>query len=116
MPSKEYYEANFQKERDQLRPACVRTSMRQIGHIIPKRLYERNLEQNQNIAVCCRHADEHDIEAFYSSEEDATRGVPDIYVFHCNGCGRKHRVFCVGGSKGAGPDAPMELRPKWEIR
>jgi hypothetical protein len=112
----DYFEQNFQKERDQLRLACVRTPLRKLGALIPKRLYERNLEQNQKVAVCCRHAEEHDVEAFYSCAENADRKIPDIYVFHCNGCGRKHRVFCVGGSAGSGPDAPMELRPFWEVR
>lgn len=68
---------------------------------IPKRLYERNLEQNQMIASCCRHPENHEIEARKSHPDEP---APDIYVFHCE-CGRKHRVFCVGTG---------DERPMWE--
>jgi hypothetical protein len=64
-----------------------------------------DLEQNQQIASCCRHPENHDIEAWYSSERDADLGIPDIYIFHCT-CGRRHTRFCVGGG----------LRPFWECR
>jgi hypothetical protein len=59
---------------------------------LPQRLYARNLEQNQQIASCCRHPENHEIEALKSHPDER---VPDIYIFHCT-CGRKHRVFCVG--------------------
>jgi len=62
---------------------------------IDRRLYERNLEQNQLIAACCRHPENHDIEAWKSHPDELT---PDIYIFHCT-CGRKHTVFCVGARK-----------------
>ena len=68
---------------------------------IPKRLYERNLEQNQQIATCCRHVEDHEIEARKSHPDEP---APDIYVFHCQ-CGKKHRVFCVGTG---------DERPMWE--
>lgn len=68
---------------------------------IPKRLYEKNLEQNQQIASCCRHPENHEIEARKSHPDEV---APDIYVFHCE-CGRKHRVFCVGTG---------DERPTWE--
>jgi len=57
------------------------------------------LEQNQLLASCCRHPENHEIGAFYSSDEDQAKGVPDIYIFFCT-CGRMHRKFCVGGTKG----------------
>jgi hypothetical protein len=67
--------------------------------------YVEMLEQNQQLASCCRHPENHDIEAWYSCEEDAAKGIPDIYILHCT-CGRQHRRFCVGGG----------LRPFWEVR
>ncbi len=97
-----------------MRPACVRFPVAKLGTLIPPKYIEA-LEQNQLLSSCCRHPENHDSEAFYSSAEDEARGVPDIYVFHCT-CGRKHRRFCVGGSAGSGPDAPLEMRPVWDVR
>jgi hypothetical protein len=68
---------------------------------IPPRLYERNLEQNQLLASCCRHPENHEIEAFKSHPAEP---CADVYVFHCT-CGRKHRVFCVGME---------DVRPEWK--
>lgn len=80
--------------------ACPRVKMADLPpNFIPKRLYEKNLEQNQLIASCCRHPENHEIEARKSHPDEP---VPDIYVFHCT-CGRKHRVFCVG----TGDERPM---------
>lgn len=70
------------------------------------------LEQNQQIASCCRHPENHDISAWYSSEADRAKGVPDIYIFHCT-CGRAHRRFCVGGSN---RETGVGLRPFWDAR
>jgi len=67
---------------------------------IPARLYERNLEQNQFLASCCRHPENHEIEARKSHPDEP---AADIYIFHC-GCGRQHRVFCVGQE---------DDRPEW---
>jgi hypothetical protein len=64
-----------------------------------------SLEQNQQIASCCRHPENHDIEAWFSCAEDADKGIPDIYILHCQ-CGRRHTRFCVGGG----------IRPFWETR
>lgn len=73
--------------------ACPRIKMADLPvGFIPPRLYERNLEQNQQVASCCRHPENHEIEAFRSHPEER---LPDIYIFHCT-CGRKHRVFCIG--------------------
>ena len=94
--------------------ACPPRPVAKLGNLIPTK-YIEGLEQNQKIASCCRHPENHTIEAWYSSDEDRDRGVPDIYIFTCT-CGRKHRRFCVGGSEGAGPNAPLELRPFWEVR
>ena len=67
---------------------------------LPARLYERNLEQNQLLASCCRHPENHEIEGFKSHPAEE---VTNSYVFHCS-CGRKHRVFCVGYEDDARPE------------
>ena len=82
-------------------PACARTKVSILGDLIPVNWREA-LEQNQLIAHCCRHPEEHDIEAFKTSEKEV---APDIYIFHCT-CGRRHRyLMCDGG-----------VRPVWEVR
>lgn len=77
--------------------------------------YIEALEQNQKISSCCRHPENHEIEAFYSWEGERWRGKdpekdmpnpPDIYKFHCT-CGKVHTRFCVGSG---------DERPFWEIR
>lgn len=118
---------------DGLRPACARVKVKNPapgiwtagGARLPLR-YAEALEHNQQLASCCRHPENHDISAWYSSAEDAAKGVPDIYVFHCQ-CGRVHRRFCVGGNPKT-PDGEIdyaalakigreeERRPVWEVR
>jgi hypothetical protein len=82
-------------------PALRRRPVREVLDRIPQK-YLDVLEQNQKIASCCRHPEEHEIEAFKSRAEETT---PDIYIFHCMRCGRQHRRFCVGGS---------DARPFWD--
>lgn len=82
--------------------ACPRYPVRALMQMLPVKYIEA-LEQNQLIPSCCRHPENHDIEAFKSRPEEAS---PDIYIFHCT-CGRKHRRFCVGGG---------DARPVWEVR
>ncbi len=81
--------------------ACPRVKVADLpeGHL-PKKYFEA-LEQNQQIASCCRHPENHEIEAFKSHPEEQ---APDIYIFHCT-CGRKHRRFCVGHT---------DVRPTWD--
>lgn len=95
--------------------ACPRHPVSGVMNLLPARYIEA-LEQNQQIPSCCRHPENHDIEAIYSNEDERWRGrnpdtdlpnPPDIYVFHCNECGRQHRRFCVGGG---------DERPYWEVR
>lgn len=81
--------------------ACPRYPVAKLGNLIPAK-YIESLEQNQKIASCCRHPENHEIEALKSHPDEK---VPDIYIFHCT-CGRKHRRFCVGGG---------DVRPYWEI-
>lgn len=93
--------------------ACQRVPVEKVFGLLPAKYIEA-LEQNQKIASCCRHPENHDIEAFYSNEDERWRGKnpaidmpnpPDVYIFHCT-CGRRHPRFCVGGGD----------RPFWEIR
>lgn len=58
------------------------------------------LEHNQKISSCCRHPENHEVEALKSHPDEP---APDIYVFFCP-CGRKHRFFCVGID---------DRRPEW---
>lgn len=94
------------------------------GVRIPLRWAEA-LEQNQQIASCCRHPENHLISAWYSSDAERAKGTPDIYVFHCP-CGRVHRRFCCGGNPMkdgeidyaalAAIGREPEMRPVWEVR
>jgi hypothetical protein len=84
--------------------ACPRIPVARCPARIPVHLIE-GLEHNQQIASCCRHPENHDIEALYSSDEDRAKGVPDIYIFHCT-CGRRHIRSIWGGQ--AGPDVIAE--------
>ncbi len=85
--------------------ACERVPVRSVKHLVPDH-YRETLEHNQKLASCCRDTDNHAIEAWYSSERDARKGIPDIYILHCS-CGRQHRRFCVGGG---------DVRPFWDRR
>lgn len=84
-------------------PACPRRAVKAFppGAIPAK--FKEYLEHNQKIASCCRHPEDHDIEARKSRPEET---APDIYIFHCT-CGRKHTIFCVGSG---------DPRPHWEVR
>lgn len=82
-------------------PACPRYPVAKLGALLPVKFIEA-LEHNQQIASCCRHPENHDVEAFKSHPDEK---APDIYVFHCV-CGRKHRRFMVGGG---------DVRPMWEV-
>ena len=92
--------------------ACPRYPVAKLGSLIPTKYIEA-LEHNQQISSCCRHPENHEIEALYSSDADRDKGIPDIYIFHCT-CGRKHRRFCMGGNHiGTGA---VDARPFWEVR
>jgi hypothetical protein len=70
---------------------------------LPSKFFEA-MEHNQQLRSCCRHPENHEIEARKSHPDEQ---APDIYIFHCT-CGRKHRRFFVGAT-----DRP-EGRPYWE--
>jgi hypothetical protein len=116
-------------ERAAHRVACPRVPVAKWMGLIPAYWLEA-LEQNQQLPHCCRHPENHKIEAWYSSEEDRRKGIPDIYIFICEerhelapalpiivdgevqGYSTPeygeawHRRFMVGGGK----------RPFWESR
>ena len=88
--------------------------------------YAEALEHNQMIASCCRHPENHQMDAWFSTPEQAQKGVPDIYRFHCT-CGRVHSRYCVGGNpytkEGELDYAALEKlereeekRPFWDVR
>ncbi len=72
--------------------ACPRRKVADFppDHLKPNHI--AHLEQNQMIRSCCRHPENHEVEALKSHPDEP---APDIYIFHCT-CGRKHRFFCVG--------------------
>lgn len=104
--------------------ACPRIAVRKVRGVLPAHFIEQ-LEQNQLIASCCRHPENHDIEAFYSCKDVADEGKPDVYIMYCT-CGRRHVRLCVGGDES--PPMPHETveayaarlakgkRPFWESR
>lgn len=96
--------------------ACKRHPVARVMKILrfPLKWIE-DLEQNQKIASCCRHPENHDIEAWYSNAAEAAKGIPDVYKFHCT-CGRAHVRFCVGGSKNPLTGEITHPRPFWEVR
>ena len=68
------------------------------GHL--KQNHIDALEQNQKISSCCRHPENHEVEARKSHPDEP---APDVYIFYCP-CGKKHRFFCVGIN---------DVRPEW---
>lgn len=86
-----------------LKLECPRVKVADLpeGHLKPRHI--EHLEQNQQIASCCRHPENHEVEAHKSHPDEL---APDIYVFICT-CGRKHRFFCVGESD--------PHRPMWQV-
>jgi len=81
--------------------ACKRIAVKKVASLIPQKFFEA-MEHNQQLASCCRHPENHDIEAWRSKPDEY---APDIYIFFCS-CGRQHRRFCIGGG---------DERPHWEF-
>lgn len=82
--------------------ACPKVKVADLPEGFLKQNHIDHLEQNQMISSCCRHPENHEIEAHKSHPDEV---APDIYVFICP-CGKKHRFFCVG--------ATDEKRPVWD--
>lgn len=82
-------------------PACPRVRVADLPEGFLKQKHIEHLEHNQQIASCCRHPENHEVEAHKSHPDEQ---APDIYIFHCT-CGRKHRFFCVGSTD--------DQRPVW---
>jgi len=82
--------------------ACPRVKVADLpeGHL--KQRWIDALEQNQKIASCCRHPENHEVEAFKTHPDEP---APDRYEFICS-CGRRHRFLCVG--------ATDPHRPTWK--
>jgi hypothetical protein len=72
--------------------ACPRVKVADFPDGFLKQKHIEHLEQNQMIASCCRHPENHEVEAHKSHPDEP---APDIYIFFCT-CGKKHRFFCVG--------------------
>jgi hypothetical protein len=83
--------------------ACPRVKVKDLPPGFLPLYYIEALEHNQMIASCCRHPENHEIEARKSHPDEQ---LPDIYIFHCT-CGRKHRRFHVGMTD-------KEPRPMWK--
>lgn len=83
-------------------PACPRVKVADLPEGFLKIKWIEQQEHNQLIASCCRHPENHEIEARKSHPDEK---APDIYIFHCQ-CGRRHIKFCLG--------ATDDERPVWE--
>lgn len=73
--------------------ACPRVKVEDLPVGFLKQNHIERLEQDQKLASCCRHPENHFVEAFKSHPNEV---APDIYVFHCDKCKRRHRFLCVG--------------------
>lgn len=82
-------------------PACPKVKVADLPEGFLKKNHIEALEQNQKIASCCRHPENHHVEALKSHPDEP---VADIYIYHCT-CGKKHRFFCVGAT---------DTRPMWD--
>lgn len=85
---------------DTTTPHCPRRKVADFPDGFLKQRHIERLEQDQKLAHCCRHPENHEVEALKSHPEEP---CADIYIFHCT-CGNKHRFFCVGID---------DTRPEW---
>jgi hypothetical protein len=81
--------------------ACPKVRVGDLPEGFLKQTHIEALEHNQKIASCCRHPENHEVEARKSHPDEK---APDIYVFTCT-CGRQHRMFCLGTG---------DRRPIWD--
>ncbi len=82
--------------------ACPRVRVADLPENHLKKNHIEGLERNQKIATCCRHPENHFVEAHKSHPDEP---APDIYIFTCDKCNKKHRFFCVG---------LVDKRPVWD--
>lgn len=85
------------KGRGSHRLACPRLAVAKLVRLLPPKYIER-LERDQKIAHCCRHPENHSVEAWFTNAVDEANGTPDLYIFHCT-CKKQHRFFCVGSGE-----------------
>lgn len=81
--------------------ACPRVKVADLPEGLLKLKWIEQQEQNQLIASCCRHPENHEVEALKSHPDEPT---PDVYIFHCT-CGKRHIKFCA---------AQADQRPMWD--
>lgn len=95
--------------------ACPRLPLEKVLRMAPsaRRFFEKLELHAPN--ECCKQVPNIEIEAWYSSPDDAAKGIPDIYKLHCS-CGCCHVSFCVGGSKDPVTKEITHPRPFWEVR
>jgi hypothetical protein len=93
--------------------ACPRVAVSKVLRLLPER-YITAMQENAP-EPCCREVPNLDIEAWFSRATEQARGVPDLYKFHCNTCGRCHARFCMGGNHPTDP-TKLDKRPFWEVR
>lgn len=94
-------------------PACPRRKVADFPDGFLKQKWFEQQEQNQLIALCCRHPEHMEIEARKSHPDEP---APDIYIFYCDGLDemgrrhhdpyRKHVKFCIGETD--------DQRPEWK--
>lgn len=72
--------------------ACPKVKIADLPEGFIKQKWFERLEQNQKIASCCRHPENHSISAWKSHPD---LEAPNNYVFHCT-CGKNHPIFCAG--------------------
>jgi hypothetical protein len=86
--------------------ACPLYPVDRIRQLFPEEMLTV-MENNQQLKICCRHVDNHLVEARYTSAQQARSGVPDYYIFHCTECGCRHHQAMHGIG---------DVRPKWIVR
>ena len=81
--------------------SCPRRKVSEFPPGFLKQNHIEALEQNQKLAHCCRHPENHWVEGYKTHPDEL---VTDSYEYICT-CGRRHRVLCVGID---------DTRPEWK--
>ncbi len=85
--------------------ACARVPAANIANKLPDSFID-SIVDNTSLLSHCRDLNNLKVEAYYSRPDLAVDGIPDLYKFFCNVCGRVHPRSCMGN----------EARPYWEVR